>query len=421
MDNSINSLINLSDDGAQAADVHGAEVAQGLVVGHLTVENTEHHLEGLFAHFLNGSFAGDDPAGVQVHVVLEVLKGVGVAADLDHRHGGEALGGAAAGGEHHELSAGGRHGGEDLRLAARGILDPQTLLIGDELGVLQHAPDGTVAGLDDGAQALLLDGAETAGDVAGSGLTAAHILAQESRTVFHVLDDLVDLLTHGAVLAAHSPAGQDVFAAQELGGLTEYHGGAQVDQLVGHVADDAVGGHAGGGVGGAALDGHDHVGDVDRLTLHTGDLHHQLLSRVDAGLNGSGGAAQLLDTDLLYRLAGGFQFCHQTGGVGAFAAEAHHQAGGHVGTLAQADESVGDPLQVTGQLAAALVMVEANGALNLALNGLAHIVGTDNAGYDGNQVAAAVTAVGPLVTVKSVTHYVRPPYMSPRPRRAMML
>ena len=92
-------------------DIDGGEVLDGLVLGHLAPQHPQQLLEGLFPHLVDGLIPGDDEAGIDIHVVLHPLVGIGVAADLDNRHGGEALGGAPAGGEHHKLGAGGGHAG----------------------------------------------------------------------------------------------------------------------------------------------------------------------------------------------------------------------------------------------------------------------------------------------------------------------
>ena len=117
---------------------------------------------------------------------------------------------------------------------------------GDAVGVFENALNGTVAGLDDRAEALFLDAGQTACDVAGGRLTAAHVLADGLRAVFHPLDDLVNFLGDGAIGTANRTVGQNMLAAEEFGRFAEDDGRAKVDQLVGHVADDTVGGHAGG-------------------------------------------------------------------------------------------------------------------------------------------------------------------------------
>lgn len=132
---------------------------------------TRRHLGvGFLAHFLDALFAGDDASGIQVHIVLHALVCIGVAANFDDRHGGEALRRAPAGGEHHELCAGGRHAREDFGLPARGILDPQALAAEGVLGIFENALNGLGAALDDGAQALFFNRGQAAGNVAGGGL-----------------------------------------------------------------------------------------------------------------------------------------------------------------------------------------------------------------------------------------------------------
>lgn len=257
-----------SDHRAEAEDIHAAVIAQRLIPGHLSVQDLQQQREGFLADLLDRLLAGDDPPGVQVHIMLHPLIGVRVAADLDHGHGGESLRGAAPGGEHHHLRAGGRHAGEDLRLASGGILDPQALLPVRAVAVFQHALDRPVAGFHDGAEALFLDAAQSAGDVAGRRLAAAHILADGHRALFHFIHDSVNLLSDRAVLAAHGAPGQDMLPAQELRRLAKDHRCAQVHQLIRHIADHAVAGHAAGGIAGAALDRHGQFGDVRGFPLH---------------------------------------------------------------------------------------------------------------------------------------------------------
>ena len=250
-------------------------------------EHAQHQLERFLADLFDGLFAGDDAAGVQIHIVLHALIGIGIAADLDDRHGREALRGAAPGREQHDLRTGSGHTGQDLGLTAGRVLDPQALLIVDAFGVFQHALDRTVAGLDDRTQALFLNAGQAARDIAGRRLSAAHVLADRLGAFFHAVHDLINLLPDRAVLAADRAAREDMLAAEELGRLAENDRAAQIDQLIRHIADHRVGGHAGSGVRCAALDRHDNVGNIHRLALLRGNLLHQLLRRVDARLDGA--------------------------------------------------------------------------------------------------------------------------------------
>ena len=166
-----------SDHRAEAMDINGAEILDGFVLGHFAAQYAQQLGKGFLANLLNGLIAGNDQTGVQVHIIFHALVGIGVAADLDDRHAGEALRGTAAGREHHELGARGSHAGQNLRLTARRILDPQAFLVGNMLRVFQHALDGAGAALDDGTKALFLNTGKTAGDVARCGLALAHIAA----------------------------------------------------------------------------------------------------------------------------------------------------------------------------------------------------------------------------------------------------
>lgn len=150
-------------------DINGAEILDGFVLGHFAAQYAQQLGKGFLANLLNGLIAGNDQTGVQVHIIFHALVGIGVAADLDDRHAGEALRGTAAGREHHELGARGSHAGQNLRLTARRILDPQAFLVGNMLRVFQHALDGAGAALDDGTKALFLNTGKTAGDVTRCG------------------------------------------------------------------------------------------------------------------------------------------------------------------------------------------------------------------------------------------------------------
>ena len=88
-----------------------------------------------------------------------------------------------------------------------------------------------------------------------------------------------------------------MLAAQKLRRLAENDRRTEVHQLVGHIAHDAVGGHAGGGVRSAAFDGHGDAVDADRLALDAADEHYQLLRGIDTGLDGGADTAQFLNAD----------------------------------------------------------------------------------------------------------------------------
>ena len=191
-----------------------------------------------------------------------------------------------------------------------------------------------------------------------------------------------------------------MLAAQKLGGLAKDDRGTQIHQLVGHIPDHAVGGHAAGGVGSTALDGHDDLRDIHRLPLQTGDLDDQFAGKVGAQLDGLADAAQLLNVDDLHVLAGGRQLPVHPLVVGAFAAEADDQDGTDVGAHAKADEGVGDPLQIRRHLAAPLMMQVGDGALHLMADGVGHIVGAGHTGDHSNIVACADFSVGAHIAHK---------------------
>ena len=112
-----------SDDRAKSVNIDGTVIAEGLIFGLLAGEQVENGGKGLLAYLLDALFAGDDTAGVDVHIVRHPLVGVGVAAHFQDGHGRKALRRAAAGREHHKLCTGGGHAGQDLWLAARRVLD----------------------------------------------------------------------------------------------------------------------------------------------------------------------------------------------------------------------------------------------------------------------------------------------------------
>ena len=92
-----------SDHRAETMDINGAEILDGFVLGHFAAQYAQQLGKGFLANLLNGLIASNDQTGVQVHIIFHALVGIGVAADLDDRHAGEALRGTAAGREHHEL------------------------------------------------------------------------------------------------------------------------------------------------------------------------------------------------------------------------------------------------------------------------------------------------------------------------------
>ncbi|MPM27263.1 hypothetical protein SDC9_73773 [bioreactor metagenome] len=199
-----------------------------------------------------------------------------------------------------------------------------------------------------------------------------------------------------------------MFAAQKLRGLAEDDCRAQVHQLIRHIADHAVGGHAGGGVGRAALNGHGYPADVNRAALEPRNFHYQLLRGVDALLDGGAHAAQLLNADDLHRLARFPDLRHQPLMIGSLAAEADYQRRADVGAAAQADQRFGHLIQVGRELAAALMMEIAHRSCNLTHNGRGHISGTGYAWNDGNHIAAAHLSVRADIAHKLIAHPVPP-------------
>ena len=261
-----------------------------------------------------------------------------------------------------------------------------------------------MAGLDDRAEALFLDAGQTACDVAGGRLTAAHVLADGLRAVFHPLDDLIDLLGDGAVGTADRTVGQNMLAAEEFGRFTEDDGRTEVNELVCHVTDDTVGGHAGGRIRAAALDGHGQIGNIAGLALLAGNLHDKALRRVHTGLNAGGGAAELLNVDDLTRLAAGLDGLIDALMIGSLAAEAHDQRRADVCAQAEINENLRHTLEVGRQLAAALMMEVADGALDLAADRLRHVVCTDGRRNDSDQISCAELSVRSSVALECIAH-----------------
>ena len=261
-----------------------------------------------------------------------------------------------------------------------------------------------MAGLDNCAEALFLDAGQTACDVAGGRLTAAHVLADGLRAVFHPLDDLVNFLCDGAVGTADRTVGQNVLSAEEFGRFAEDDGRTEVNELVCHVADDTVGGHAGGRIRAAALDGHGQIGNIAGLALLAGDLHDKALCRVHAGLDTGGCAAELLNVDDLTRLAAGLNGLIDALMIGSLAAEAHDQRRADVCAQAEINENLRHTLEVRRQLAAALMMEVTDSALDLAADRLRHIVCTDGRRNDGDQISCAELSVRSSVALECIAH-----------------
>ena len=195
-----------------------------------------------------------------------------------------------------------------------------------------------------------------------------------------------------------------MLAAEEFGRFTEDDGRTEVNELVCHVTDDTVGGHAGGRIRAAALDGHGQVGDVAGLALLAGDLHDKALCRVHTGLNARRRSAKLLNVDDLTRLAAGLDCLIDALMVGTLAAEAHDQRRADVCAQAEINENLRHTLEVRRQLAAALMMEVTDSALDLAADRLRHIVCTDGRRNDGDQISCAELSVRSSVALECIAH-----------------
>ena len=196
-----------------------------------------------------------------------------------------------------------------------------------------------------------------------------------------------------------------MLAAEKLRRFAEHHRRAEVNQLVRYIADDAVGSHAGGRVGCAALDGHDDLGNICFLALCAGSLQNKLLRRINARLNRTRHAAQLLNTNDGNRLSGRGDFFLHALNVRALAAKADNQHACHVRPLAQADERIRHALEVNRQLAAALMMEIADRPLHLTNDSLRNIRRADDARDDRNQISGADGAVCAAIAVKCTSHF----------------
>ena len=200
-----------------------------------------------------------------------------------------------------------------------------------------------------------------------------------------------------------------MLAAEKLRRLAKDDGCAQVHQLIGNIADHAVGGHARGGVGAAAFDGHGEVGNIRFLALHAGNGHCQPLRGVDARLNGAGSAAQLLHADNFHGLARRAQLFKHALVIGALAAEADDQRRADVRAFAEVNQHVRHAPQIQRQLATSLMMAIADRPLHLAADRLRDIVGADDAGNYGHKISRAEFSVRPPVAKERISHGARPP------------
>ena len=147
-----------------------------------------------------------------------------------------------------------------------------------------------------------------------------------------------------------------MLCADKLGSLSENNRTSQIDDFIGHIADDTIRCQTAGRIGSAALNSHHIVGDIHRLTLHPRYLHRKLLSRPDTFGNGVCHAAKLLNTDHFHRLSGSLNRFIQPFNIRAFTAQADDQHCAHIRMKSQPDQCIRHPLQIRRKLAAALMV-----------------------------------------------------------------
>ncbi len=206
-------------------------------------------IENRFAHVLDGSFAGDDAAGVDVDDVGHAAGELGVCGELQNRGDGIAGGRAEAGGKENNVSAGADLRADAFDVAAGSALEIQAGL-GGVLGIVECAGDGRGAAFLGGAGGLHGVGKQAVADV--------------SRRRVH-LEAGVDGFGAGGVVAheLHKFVGDFLPSAAldellldttELWEFGEDAAAAEGGQKIGGMADGGIGGNAGEAVGAAALE-----------------------------------------------------------------------------------------------------------------------------------------------------------------------
>src|SRR5262249_35676796 len=224
-------------------------------------------------------------------------------ADLDHWHDGVADDVALPGREGvHDIARRG-HQRHAFGGGRRGVHVVEPGPLGRRLRRLEHVDIGAGApDLLEIAERLLLDGGETAGDVALGrlGLREVVLLVRLDDLVHVGLPPLVPLL---ADLRGRGPRLGDVLAAGDFRGLAEHAVDALRDQLVVHVADRRAGGEAGRGVALAAFGRDPQLGEVALLALELG-RRLQIVLGDPRGLGDRHDVARAFDAEAGDRLAG---------------------------------------------------------------------------------------------------------------------
>ena len=165
-------------------------------------------------------------------------------------------------GEHVDHAAPRRHQGDALGGRRGGVHEVQSLARSAPQPASSAPTTGSVPGLDDVAQRLLLDGGQAARDVALGRLGAEQVGAGALDHRDVVVIERLELAAHFVVDAA---LGEQVLAAGQLAGLAEDHRAAVVDPSVDQVGGDAARAQPGGGVGLTILRGEQDLGAIDRL------------------------------------------------------------------------------------------------------------------------------------------------------------
>ena len=250
-------------------------------------------MEEFLPHLLVRLFAADDGGEVDIHVVLHLAVGHLVGGDFQDRDDGVAGGRAAAGREGDDLTAAGDHAGHGGDIVARRVHDDRTVFR-RLFGLFEDFDDGTRAPLADAAEALLIEGGEAARLVAWGRLAGAAVLSGRFQMFLVFAADFDDLVVD---FRGRGAAGDDMFPADPLDGLTHHGGGAEIDETVAQLTDRRVGRNAGSGVGTAALDAHEEFGDVEEFLLLKAGFRRHVSGRAGRLFDGLQCAALVLDTE----------------------------------------------------------------------------------------------------------------------------
>ena len=266
-----------------------------------------------------------------------------------------------------------------------------------------------MATLVDAAQRLLLQRGDAAGLVARRGVALADIFADSVEVRLKAAGDLIDAIVDFLV---DSTAGQNVLSANEFGGLGENAGTACLHHQIAHSADGGVGSKAAGRIGAAAFRADNQFGQGELLLLEHGGFSHHLLGITNGDLNSLEGSAHFLNDDLLEGLVGALLngLDHQVH-LAVFAAQRHHHSTVDIGIGGIAGHYIHSELLVRGHLRAALLVIEADSALDLLCNDAGRVCGANAGGQDQYSVTHANPSVRTAISVKS--HILYPPLLHP--------